>query len=426
MADDGTGSSDSTNSNLLAQLLMLLQQGQGGSQATNAQLGSGGVADAANPGSSPDASIFNNATATSLPTSGMSDTALQNWYAQNQGSTVYNPQGKLIQIPSMQSGGSADQGNSYGMAAPSQGGTPEPGTIRAWMNAGQNGGPSGILNGASLTNPQGNQLNSMLQSLLKQQQAPAAPSAPPPPPAPIPSVPDVQAAYTDPSKAVIPGMNLSQQLQQGMPQSAIMAQGGPLQASTGSNLQIPAQYIPRPADNAGTAALVNASGSAATPSPIASIGSGATSALTSAIKMYQQQNQNPFSAASRSYGPGGTTQDLGSVDSTAAQPLGAAGQNWVQGGLDMPSGADAPALGDGGANFSQGGLDAGVESSGAADGAASVGGGAGAAGAASAGIGLIQGIGSALEKMYTPIKLRQIPEIQQPQSPVFTSPKMIG
>ena len=135
------------------------------------------------------------------------------------------------------------------MAAQSSGGTPEPGTIRAWMNKG------GILNGASLTNPQGDQFNQLVQGLLKQYQSqpPTAPTAAQPVlPPPAPSVPDNQVAYTDPSKAVIPGMgapspvstlpqapSLPTQLQQGMTQKDIMAQGGPLQASTDTSTNLP-------------------------------------------------------------------------------------------------------------------------------------------------------------------------------------------
>jgi hypothetical protein len=68
------------------------------------------------------------ATSSSLPGASESDAALQAWYGQNQGKTVYNSQGQPVTIPT--------------------GPTPEAGTIRGWIV-----NPGGILNNASLSGP---------------------------------------------------------------------------------------------------------------------------------------------------------------------------------------------------------------------------------------------------------------------------------
>jgi hypothetical protein len=60
----------------------------------------------------------------SLPTANMSDSALMNWYAQNNGRQIYSKAGQVTQIP---------------------GGVTGAGNLRLWMNS-----QNGILNGASL------------------------------------------------------------------------------------------------------------------------------------------------------------------------------------------------------------------------------------------------------------------------------------
>ena len=109
---DPTSSTAADPSALMQLLALLQQQGSSGAppsaanlpnQTHNAagqvfQLGAGGQATPENPGSSPEFSAPG--TLTSLPTSGMSDQALQNWYNSNQGNTFYNSQGQLAGIPS--------------------------------------------------------------------------------------------------------------------------------------------------------------------------------------------------------------------------------------------------------------------------------------------------------------------------------------
>jgi hypothetical protein len=427
MADDSF-TDIQNNPQLLSQLLALLQgsqqnggtapaalpaANQGVSNGSVFQLGPNGMPDAANPGSSPDSSLFDSSGNFVGPVASK---------LLNGGSMPSYWQGSLptqgIQAPrNSQSVG----GSQYGNASGSDGQT-------GFVNNPQDYARyQGQVNAAQ-TGQNTQDLNQLLGGLLKQYQssqassAAAAPVAPPLPPPP----PNVQSPYTAPSAAQIPGMqSLAQQVQAGTASpTAITAAGGPLTASSGSGLQFPGQYNP-----VGQSMSTQGVGiSAPTVSPLAGL-SGAASIPASVMQTYQRANQlqsNGFGPASRSYSP--STQDLGSVDSTANLPLGVGGQNYAQGGLDLPSGADAPALGVGGANYSQGGLDLGAESSGASDGAASVGGG-GAAGIGGSVAGGIQAIGDAIQKMYTPIKLN-IPPIQpglqQPKPVVDNPPVMIG
>jgi hypothetical protein len=130
----------------------------------------------------------------------------------NQGSSFYNSQGQLSTIPAMEPYHEAQSGNSgYGYTGQMVGGSPEPGTIRSWINAKGQGGFSqgGILNGATLTNPGDDQFSQLIQGLANDKSlfAPAAAATPAPIMAPLPTATaNNQAAYTDPSKATIPGM----------------------------------------------------------------------------------------------------------------------------------------------------------------------------------------------------------------------------
>jgi hypothetical protein len=416
MPDDSTDLQN--NPALLSQLLALLSQSNGGSGtapgvlqpasnvATNSngsafQLGVGGQPTSMNPGSDPNTSAWDSAT------------GQQFWNGK-----PINASGSYIEPPG---NNSSVGGSQYGMASGSDGQTGfvnSPPQYQQYQNQ---------LNGAA-TQQNSQQLNQLLQGLINNRSAtPAAASSAPPPPPVAAAVPNNQAAYTAPSAAQIPGMNLATQLQAGMPQSAIMAQGGPKTASTGSGLQFPGQYNP-----VGQSMSSQGIGiSAPTASPLAGL-SGAASIPMTALQTYQraQQLQNQgFGPATRNFSPSssinpsvGTTQDLGSVDAVA--PMGAGGSDYAAGGLDAMTGANAAPLSAGGANYAAGGLDSGSDAS------IGAGGGAGAAsGAGSAAAGLIQGVGNAIQKAYTPIKLN-IPAIQpglkQPTPPVFTSPQMIG
>jgi hypothetical protein len=199
------------------------------------------------------------------------------------------------------------------------------------------------LNGAQ-TQLQGNQLNQLLGGLLKQyqSQSPSAAAAPvavaPPPP---PPVANNQAAYTAPSAAQIPGMaNLAQQVQAGTASpTAITAAGGPLQASTGSDLQMPSQYIPNQATTVGTQGLVNQSGAAS--GGVGSALAGAANIPVQAMEAYQRAQtlqNNGFGPAARSYSPSPVNWDPNAqLDGSSYSPTPAG----VSGYIGSPSGASA-------------------------------------------------------------------------------------
>jgi hypothetical protein len=353
---DSSDSSSSQDSSLLAQLLMLLRNQQAG--------GTQGAATPATPNP-----------LTSNPLDGTQTNggtlSAQKWL--NGGpQSIINANGTFsLPMPglTMPQEDASSGGAQYGKAAVMNENSPQ-----------QSANIDSMLQGA--------QFNQLLQGLLKdrnlfQTAAPAAPqpapqvaSAPPPPP----SVPNVQAAYTPPSQAQIPGMQtLAHQVQAGTASpTAITQAGGPLQASTGSGipqgsmpstLQFPAQCIPRPADNAGTQNIVNTSGQAT--GGLGSAAAGAAQIPQNALKAYQRTQQlqaNGFSPATRNFSPSstlnpsvGTTQDLGSVD--AAPAMGFGGSNYASGGLDAMTGADAAPLSAGGANYAAGGLDSGADAS---------------------------------------------------------------
>jgi hypothetical protein len=410
MADDSSTDLQN-NPALLSQLLALLGQANGGStpgtlqpaapntltnnQNQTFQLGAGGLPTPENPGSSPTSSAWD------------ATTGGQFW---NGRPVSYNASGAYIPPPL---NNNSVGGSQYGNASGSDGQTGfvnTPSQYQQYQNA---------LNGAQ-TQLQGSQLNQLLGGLLKQyqsQQTPAVASAAPPPPPVAPPVANNQMPYTPPSQAQAPGMNLASQLQNGMTQQAIMAQGGPKTASTDtSNLQIPSQYIPNQATTVGTQGLVNQSGQAA--GGLGSALTGAANIPVQAMQAYQKAQtlqNNGFGPAARSYSPTPINWDPNAqLDGSSYSPTPAG----VSGYIGNASGSAAD----------NGGMDgtSGFIGTGAGD-DASAGAGAGAAAGMGAGIaGGISAIGQAIASAYKPIALRPIPQVQMPQSPTFSSPAMIG
>lgn len=467
MAD--TTASTTDNSALIAQILSMLQTSSKSgtpptapNQATNSQgqafqLGANGLPTAENPGSSPTASLFDSATATSLPTSGMSDEALQNWYASNQGKSVFGSDGNMVQIPSMSSG-SSNQGNQYGMSAPSQGGSPEPGTIRAWMNAGQNGGPSGVLNGASLTNPQSAQFNQLLQQLQNSQSTPvpAPVTAPIAPPA-IAPVANNQAAYTDPSQARIPGMGVKAPVATpGVLPSVAQAPPPPSTlpglTTTSNALQAKAaagQITPQTVPPTMAPALADKLGQGTIqPSDITGAGGPLQASTSNGITQgslppqvqapavqptpSRSYSTNPFSA------PDANTQIT--LPSNTPGASGMIGNISGVSGAQVPAGNVTPVTGSTGQVSMPSGIDGasgyvadvpGVSASQAAASANTPNGGGMTPGMGSALASGIGKIGSAIAGAYAPIPLKNLPTLQQtqeaqPKPLVFTSPRMVG
>jgi hypothetical protein len=322
----------------------------------------------------------NNVTNT-IPSADESDESLQNWFSQNQGRTVYDAQGNPSTLG--WTGGSApSQGGSYDESVNNQygsGGSPEPGTIRAWINQ-----PNGILNGASFENPlvtQAEQLLQNYQSTASNANSTLTPKTPSPTQSPPPTPPT--ATYNpQATQANVPVIPMTPTA---LPSTPTTVPANNPQAVTDMIGANAAQALSNPS-------LTASIGQMGVPSQAGSSSQSLLNSIAPIMRKYQSnQNTTPqisMAQAAQYQTPGGTTQDLGSVD---AAPVSGA--------------VNAPALGAGGANYANGGLDASGYTAGA-DGTPTVGSVSGngltgqqqAAGIGSSVGALISSIG----KMFTP------------------------
>jgi hypothetical protein len=369
MADSSDMSGQSSQA-LLQQLLMLLSAQSGTPGAT----GANGQPTPANPGSGPSASLWNGG---------------GSMFTTNQNGHFSLPMRGQNNPPMDASSG----GGQYGKAANLNEYSPQMSmNVDAMNTSGQfNQLLQGLLNDKNLTAPQAAPATAMPQPapVVNNQHAYTAPSAAKIPGLVAPNLTGPSAMPYGPSTAFTssgvaynplgsasqpmitagPGtgtplpyadMNTSlpQQLQAGMNQKAIIAQGGPAQSSAAAGIpagslptsNTPAQMPPLiiPSFNPQVPPSLASSGNASVTPPTAPqspVSVGAQSplqGLQTALRNYAPQPQMSLAQAAPYQTPGGTTQDLGAYNPSTTGDMSGLGS----GAYNVPAGSNAPDVGD--------------------------------------------------------------------------------